>query len=79
MSISEESENINRVGRGGRVSLFLFGVSAILGGASFIGLGILFERVNTPVPIRIECSEEVLKGLRDQNPSKIPRVKGIGK
>lgn len=79
MSISEESENINRVGRGGRTAIFLFGLSSVLAIGSFAGLGVLFERINAPVPIKIECSEEVLKGLRDQNPPKIPKVKNEGK
>lgn len=58
-----------------RVSLFLFGVAAILGTMSFLGVGMLWNRINQPSAIQILCSEEVLKGLKDLNPPPIPKVK----
>jgi hypothetical protein len=67
MSIAEEGKNINS-GTGksllSRIQAWIAVCSGILGVLCTIGLGILWGRVNQPAPITIECSDEVLKGLK---------------
>ena len=75
MSIAQSSGNINREEQRVKIAIWLFAVSIILGIGSSVGLGLLFEKINTPSPIQITCSKEVFEGLRNQNPSQIPKVK----
>ena len=69
MSISDVVKNINR--RGGKrpnLSLYMYlgllWASVICGLAGTLGLGFLWQKINTPTSIVIECSDEVLKGLQ---------------
>ncbi len=75
MSIAQVSENINRKRGGGDWVIWVFCISTILNIMGFLGVGFLWERINTPPPIQILCSEEVLVGLRATSSVPIHKVK----
>lgn len=79
MSIAQVPENINRKRGGGGGVTWIFGISTILNFVGFLGVGLLWERINTPPAIQILCSEEVLEGLRATSSAPIPKVKTMSK